>query len=100
LAGEAFTKLGVGTVSLRPPANNTYVGTTLVNVGTLALNSTTSGRILIPGDLTVNSGAIVTNTGSTGPVADTATVTVNTGGTYADGTDVIGSLVLAGGTLI
>jgi len=100
LAGEAFTKLGAGQLSLRPPADNAYVGTTFVNVGTLALNSSTGGRVLIPGNLTINSGAIVTNTGASGPVADTATVTVNTGGTYTDGTDVIGTLVLAGGTIV
>ncbi|HEX5218694.1 MAG TPA: autotransporter-associated beta strand repeat-containing protein [Verrucomicrobiae bacterium] len=100
LAGEAFTKLGAGQLSLRPPADNTYAGTTFVNVGTLALNSSTGGRVLIPGNLTINSGAIVTNTGASGPVADTATVTVNTGGTYTDGTDVIETLVLAGGTVV
>jgi len=100
LAGEAFTKLGSGVVSLRPPADNTFIGTTLVNGGTLALNSPATGRILIPGNLTINSGGTVTNTGSSGPVADTATVTVNTGGTYSDGTDVINTLVLAGGTVI
>ena len=99
LAGTAFTKEGGGQLSLRPGANNTYAGTTIVNNGTLALNSSSGSRVLIPGDLTINAGATVTNTGSTGPIADTATVTVNSGGTYADGADVISTLVLAGGTI-
>ena len=100
LTGAAFTKEGSGQLSLRPGANNTYIGTTIVNNGVLALNSSTASRVLIPGSLTINSGAAVTNIGSAGPVADTATVMVNGTGTYAGGTDLIGGLVLAGGTVI
>ena len=100
LAGVSFTKEGVGQLSLRPAANNTYSGTTIVNNGRLALNSSTTSRILIPGDLIINAGTTVTNTGSTGPVADTATVTVNNGGTYASGGEIISTLVLNGGTVI
>jgi len=100
LAGTGFTKEGGAQLSLRPPANNIYSGPTLVNHGILALNSSTASRVLIPGDLTVNSGATVTNTGSSGPLADTSTVTVNSGGTFSCGSDVIGTLVLAGGNVI
>ena len=99
LAGTSFTKEGTGQLSLRPGANNTYTGTTIVNNGILALNSSTANRVLIPGDLIINN-TTVTNTGSSGPVADTSTVTVNGTSTYASGSEIMGALVLAGGTVI
>jgi len=100
LAGTGFTKEGTGALFLRPPANNTYSGTTIVNNGRLVLNSSTASRILIPGNLTINSGATVTNTGSTGSIAAPATVTVNAGGILHAGTVSFDTLVLNGGTAI
>ncbi|MFO1486886.1 MAG: autotransporter-associated beta strand repeat-containing protein [Verrucomicrobiota bacterium] len=100
LTGASFTKEGSGQLTLRPPANNTCAGATAVNAGTLVLNSSTSSRVLIPGDLVINAGATVTNAGAAGPVADTATVAVNAGGTYVPGNDAVGTLILDGGQLL
>jgi autotransporter-associated beta strand protein len=58
----AITKVGDGTLKLT--AVSTYTGGTLVNDGTLELNSTADDQSVIRGALTVNSGAAVNITGS------------------------------------
>ncbi len=51
-AATSLTKLGAGTLTLNPPASDTYAGTTLVNEGTLVLGATTANVV------TISTGAI------------------------------------------
>ena len=92
-AGTSFTKLGAGTLVLKPGAANINSGATVVGAGTLAIGATT-GRLLIPGNLLITNGATALM-GATEQIADTAIVTVD-GGTYDSGgkSETIGGFIL------
>lgn len=82
LMGTSFTKLGAGTLVLKPGAPNINTGPTYVGNGTLVIGSSTS-RLLIPGDLTITNGATAM-LGAAEQIADTGVLTVN-GGTFDTG---------------
>ena len=82
LSGTSFTKLGAGTLVLKPGAPNVNSGPTVVGGGTLIIGAT-AGRLLIPGNLTITNGATALM-GADEQIADSATVTVD-GGTYDSG---------------
>ncbi len=52
-AGFGITKLGDGTVTLNPIADNTFLGTTTVQEGTLLLGTTTPGVTVLPGNVQI-----------------------------------------------
>ena len=93
LLGTSFTKLGAGTFVLKPVAANTNAGPTVVGAGTLVIGTTT-GRLVIPGNLTITNGATVLMAASE-QIADTGIVTVD-GGTYDSGgkSETIGGFIL------
>ncbi len=93
-AGTSFTKLGGGTLVLKPGAPNVNIGPTVVGAGTLVVISGTSGRLVIPGDLTITNGATVVM-GTAEQIADFGIITVN-GGTYDSGgkSETVGGFVL------
>ncbi len=96
LSGTSFTKLGAGTLVLKPGAANVNAGPTIVGAGTLVIGTTT-GRLVIPGNLTITNGATVVM-GASEQIADTGIVTVD-GGTYDSGgkSETIGGFVLDNG---
>lgn len=79
LTGTSFTKLGAGTLVLKPGAANVNSGPTVVGGGTLIIGSST-GRQLIPGNLTITNGATA-QLGASEQIADAGSLTVN-GGTF------------------
>ena len=93
LLGTSFTKLGAGTFVLKPTAPNTNAGPTVVGAGTLVIGTTT-GRLVIPGNLTITNGATVVM-GASEQIADVGIVTVD-GGTYDSGgkSETIGGFIL------
>ena len=93
LMGTSFTKLGAGTFVLKPTAPNTNAGPTVVGAGTLVIGTTT-GRLVIPGNLTITNGATVLMAASE-QIADAGIVTVD-GGTYDSGgkSETIGGFIL------
>ena len=96
LSGTSFTKLGAGTLVLKPGAAYVNAGPTVVGAGILVLGSTT-GRLLIPGNLLITNGATAL-LGAAEQIADTAIVTVD-GGIYdsAGKSETIGGFVLDNG---
>ena len=82
LSGTSFTKLGAGTLIIKPGAANINTGPTVVGAGTLVIGAT-AGRLLIPGDLTITNGATAL-LGADEQIADSAIVTVD-GGIYDSG---------------
>ena len=93
LSGTSFTKLGAGTLVLKPGAAYVNSGTTVVGNGTLIIGSTT-GRLLIPGNLIITNGATALM-GAAEQIADTAVVTVD-GGIYDSGgkSETLGGFIL------
>jgi fibronectin-binding autotransporter adhesin len=93
LSGTSFVKLGGGTFVIKPSNPNVNAGPTVVGDGTLIIGSST-GRLLIPGDLTITNGATA-RLGADEQIADSAIVTVN-GGTYDSGgkTETVGGFIL------
>jgi len=83
-----LVKTGSGTLTLN--GDNTYVGTTDIQDGTLLVNGNTSGQ----GDYTVHGGATLGGNGSIG-----ANVNVLSGGTLAPGTS-IGTLTIDGNLIL
>jgi autotransporter-associated beta strand protein len=94
LTGTSFTKLGAGTLVLKPGAANINSGPTVVGGGTLSVISGTSGRLVIPGNLTITNGASVIM-GTAEQIADAAIITVD-GGTFDSGgkSETIGGFML------
>ncbi len=99
LSGTSFTKLGAGTLVLKPGAANVNAGPTVVGAGTLVIGTTT-GRLVIPGNLTITNGATVVM-GASEQIADTGIVTVD-GSTYDSGgkSETIGGFVLDNGAQV
>jgi autotransporter-associated beta strand protein len=77
VSGTSFTKMGGGTLVLKP--SNPYVntGSTVVGDGMLIVGSS-NGRQLIPGNLTITNGATA-KLGAAEQIADSAIVTVDGG---------------------
>ena len=107
--GGSLVKAGPGTLTLAPPASNTYTGATTVSEGTLVLDATTAGVVTVPGNLQVGDfvGGVgldvvqfATGSSSNQTVAGGA-VTVNNSGLFnLNGlSDTIGALTLVGGTV-
>ncbi len=82
LSGTSFTKLGAGTLVLKPGAANVNSGPTVVGAGTLIVGASAS-RLTIPGDLTITNGAVVQLLQSE-QIADSGKLTVD-GGTFDTG---------------
>jgi autotransporter-associated beta strand protein len=95
-SGTSFTKLGAGTLVLKPGANNINSGPTVVGEGTLVIGSTAS-RLLIPGDLTITNGATA-RLGQAEQIADSGIITVDDA-TFDSGgrSETIGGFVLVSG---
>ena len=93
LSGTSFTKLGAGTLVLKPGAAYVNAGPTTVGAGTLVIGST-AGRLLIPGNLLITNGATALM-GQAEQIADTGIVTVD-GGIYDSGgkSETLGGFVL------
>jgi len=83
LGGTSFTKAGSGTLVLIPPANNTNVGPTIINGGTVNLAATSDGRVQLNGNVVVNSGGVL-NFVSASPISTGSTLTIN-GGAVTNG---------------
>ena len=96
LSGTSFTKLGAGTLVLKPGAAYVNAGPTVVGAGTLVIGSS-AGRLLIPGNLLITNGATALM-GAAEQIADTSIVTVD-GGIYDSGgkSETIGGFVLDNG---
>ncbi|MBK8095116.1 MAG: autotransporter-associated beta strand repeat-containing protein [Verrucomicrobiaceae bacterium] len=66
--------------------SNTYTGTTIINQGTVNLNSPSAGLVLIPGDIVINgatsSPGILTENLRGGQIASGVNVTINGNGTF------------------
>jgi fibronectin-binding autotransporter adhesin len=86
-----ITKLGTGTLVLN--GANTYTGPTTVNAGTLQLGSAAT---LPTSAVTIGSGGVLDV--SLLPAPFTATGTLTVGRTGAAGSDIIGPIVIGGGT--
>lgn len=84
---NSLTKTGDGVMTLT--GTNTYKGATLVNLGTLNLNNTTSNPVLGNTAITVGNGGTITSS------AGNATLLVS--GTNSIGTGTGGSLTISGG---
>ena len=93
LSGTSFTKLGAGTLIIKPGAANINSGPTFVGAGTLVIGSS-NNRLLIPGDLTVTNGSTA-QLGASEQIADSALITVN-GATFdtAGKNETIGGLIV------
>ena len=74
-SGTSFTKLGAGTFVLKAGAANINSGPTVVGAGTLLIG-TSSGRLVIPGNLTITNGSLA-QLGQSEQIADSATLTVD-----------------------
>jgi autotransporter-associated beta strand protein len=112
IAGNGgLTKIGTGTFTLSPAVDNTYVGTTTVNDGTLRLQagfpfgSIWISAVAVPGTLWVGTSDVTLSPTilllEGNQIADTASVTI-----YGNGqldlngkNEVIGSLSMSGGLL-
>ena len=93
LSGTSFTKLGAGTLVLKPSASYVNSGPTVVGGGTVIIGSS-NGRLLIPGNLTITNGATAL-LGANEQIADSAIVTVD-GGIYDSGgnNETLGGFIL------
>jgi autotransporter-associated beta strand protein len=78
LGGTGFTKAGGGTLVLNPPGNNTNVGPTIINSGTVTLANTTDNRIQLNGDVGINSGGLL-NFLTSGTFPTISTIAINGG---------------------
>lgn len=99
LSGAGFTKLGAGTLVLKPGAANIYTGTTVVGAGTLVIGSS-ANRLLIPGNLLVTNGATA-QMGQAEQMADSGVVTVD-GATFDSGgrSETVGGFNLISGQVL
>ena len=97
--GSSFTKAGPGTYWIRPASPNLNSGTTVVTAGTLVMGSS-SGRVVVPGDLVVtNSGDA--RLGAANTIVNTANVSVASGATFEMNGNAlaVANVVLNGGTI-
>ena len=112
-AGTSLTKTGDGTLTLNPPASDTYAGTTVINEGTLVLGATANVVSIPTGAITVGdsiggdgqdvlkfaSGSVNTQiaAGVNVTINNSGMFTLNNIGTSASPVT-IGSLTMVGGT--
>ena len=78
LMGTTFNKAGPGALTINPANPVLTTGSTLVSEGTLTIGGSSSGRLIIPGDLTVTNGAIL-RLGASDVIIGNATVTLRAG---------------------
>jgi hypothetical protein len=82
--GIVVSASGAATIGGGEAAANSYLGTTIVQSGTL-IASKAAGTTAIPGDFVLQSGAVFRYSGNTGgnQIADTASITID-GGAFGD----------------
>lgn len=97
-----LVKFGAGVATISGAFNNTYVGATIVNSGTLVLANNNSVTA-IPTNLTIGdgTGVDVVRALATFQIAPTANVTINSSGVLdiTGGDELLGSLTMTGGTV-
>jgi autotransporter-associated beta strand protein len=95
-----LTVAGPGTLTLAAAGANTYIGSTIVQSGTLVLDDT--GGVAIPGALTIGTkGTSLVQLAASNQIAGTATVTVDSLGTFDcnGNTNTLNKLILSSGTV-
>ena len=92
------TQAGTGTLTFN--GTNSYIGTTTISAGTLALNSSASNNSTISGDIVINGGTLNYGTTVNDQISNSATVTMTSGSfALAARDETIGAISMSGGDL-